>query len=181
MDPRDQKTAQKANHPWSHLSGRSGGDTRSPRRTDGLADTDGPQDAIQAFYARLGGFIVRFRYLVVAVWLLVAVAANVGLPSLSSVTNNDTSAFLPSSQPSLRAARLAAPFQHGTLPQAVLVAFESNGPLTAADDATIARVEAAVRRVPGVVDLRDQGTSRDGRARKAQITLTGDAQGTGAN
>ena len=124
---------------------------------------------------------MRFRYVVVAAWILIAVAVTVGLPSLSSVTNNDTSSFLPSSEPSVRAARLAAPFQHGTLPQAVLVAGRGSGPLTAADEAAITRVEGAVRRVPGVVDVRDQGVSRDGQARRAQITLTGDAQGTGAN
>jgi len=122
---------------------------------------------------------VRFRYLVVAAWLLIAVAAIIGLPSLSSVTNNDNSSFLPSGQPSVRAAQLAGPFQHGTLPQSAIVASRSNRPLTAADEATITRVEAAVRRVPGVVDVRDQGVSRDGQARKAQVTLTGDAQGDG--
>ncbi|HEX6507120.1 MAG TPA: MMPL family transporter, partial [Chloroflexota bacterium] len=110
-----------------------------------------------------------------------AVAANIALPSLSSVTNNDTSSFLPNSQPSVRAATLAGPFQHGTLPQSVLVVDRSNGPLSPADEVAITRVEAAVRRVPGVVDVRDQGVSRDGQARKAQVTLIGDAQGMDAN
>jgi RND superfamily putative drug exporter len=138
---------------------------------------DAPQDAVQAFFARIGEIIVRFRFLVVAGWILVSVAVHVGLPSLSSVTNDNNSSFLPGSEPSVRAARLAAPFQHGTLLQSVLVAARDGGPLTSADEVTITRVEAAVRRVPGVVAVQDQGISRDGQARKAQITLIGDDQG----
>jgi RND superfamily putative drug exporter len=177
MDTIDQQTSRDTRRPWRVLSSIRGDKTRSPQSTDGPPDGDGPQDAVQAFFAQVGGIIVRFRYLVVAAWLLIAVAAIIGLPSLSSVTNNNNSSFLPSGQPSMRAAQLAGPFQHGTLPQSVIVASSSNGPLTAADEATITRVEAAVRRVSGVVDVRDQGVSRDGQARKAQVTLSGDAQG----
>jgi putative drug exporter of the RND superfamily len=179
MDTVDQQTSRDTRRPWRVLSSIRGGKTRSPQSTDGPPSGDGPQDAVQAFFAQLGGIIVRFRYLVVAAWLLIAVAAIIGLPSLSSVTNNNNSSFLPSGQPSVRAAQLAGPFQHGTLPQSAIVASRSNRPLTAADEATITRVEAAVRRVSGVVDVRDQGVSRDGQARKAQVTLTGDAQGDG--
>jgi RND superfamily putative drug exporter len=177
MDTVDQQTSRDTRRPWRVLSSIRGDKIRSQQSTDRSPNGDGPQDAVQAFFAQVGGIIVRFRYLVVAAWLLIAVAAIIGLPSLSSVTNNNNSSFLPSGQPSVRAARLAGPFQHGTLPQSVIVASTSNRPLTAADEATITRVEAAVRRVPGVVDVRDQGVSRDGQARKAQVTLTGDAQG----
>lgn len=175
MDTRDQHSLRETRRQWRILPSSADETARS------WQGADDPQDAIQAFFARVGHIVVRFRYLVVAAWVLIAVAASIGLPSLTSVTNNDTSSFLPSSQPSVRAARLAAPFQHGTLPQALLVANRSSGPLTAPDEAAITRVEAAVRRVSGVVDVRDQGISRDGHVRKAQITLIGDAQGTGAN
>src|SRR5438270_5634592 len=122
MDTIDQQTSRDTRRPWRVPPSIRGDKTRSPRSTDGPPDGDGPQDAIQAFFAWVGGIVVRFRYLVVAAWLIIAAAANIGLPSLPSVTNNDTSSFLPRDQPSVRAARLAGPFQHGTLPQSVLVA-----------------------------------------------------------
>jgi RND superfamily putative drug exporter len=148
-----------------------------PRSNRGPGDGDGPRDPIQAFFARFGRVIVRFRYLVVAAWLVAAVAAITGLPSLSSVTNNNNNSFLPKGQPSIKAAQLAAPFQRGTLPQALLVAARTGGALTPADNAAITRAETAVRSDPGVVAIRDQGLSRDSAARKAQITLSGDAFG----
>lgn len=53
-------------------------------RRGGSPDRDGPQDVIQAFFARVGAFVVRFRYPVVAAWVLMAVAATIGLPSLAA-------------------------------------------------------------------------------------------------
>jgi RND superfamily putative drug exporter len=97
------------------------------------------------------------------------------------VTNDDNISFLPSSEPSVRAARLAVPFQHGILPESEIVVARNDSPLTAADEAAITRTEAVVRRVTGVVDVRDQGISRDGYARKAQVTLNGNAQGPDRN
>ena len=69
-------------------------------------------------FAGLGRSVVRLRYLVLVVWLVGTVLAVKGLPSLSSVSNNNNSAFLPTKEPSMAAARLAAPFQHGTAPTA---------------------------------------------------------------
>jgi hypothetical protein len=42
---------------------------------------DAPQDAVQAFFARVGEAIVRFRFLVVAGWIIIAVVANIALPA----------------------------------------------------------------------------------------------------
>jgi putative drug exporter of the RND superfamily len=162
----------------SNISISSGDAVKPPLRNNrGSGDGDAPRDPVQAFFARFGHVIVRFRYAVVAIWLVIAVAAIAGLPSLSSVTNNNNSSFLPKDQPSIKAAALAAPFQRGTLPQAALVAARTGGALTVADNAAITRVEAAVQTDPGVVAIRDQGLSRDGEARKAQITLSANAFG----
>ncbi|GAC1464471.1 MAG: hypothetical protein PVSMB7_07520 [Chloroflexota bacterium] len=95
------------------------------------------------------------------------------LPSLASVSNNNNSSFLPKNTPSLEAAKLAAPFGRGTLPQALLIGTRQNGPLTAADQAAFDRVEASTRGVHNVVLVRDQGVSGDGRARKAAVALSG--------
>ena len=106
--------------------------------------------------------------------------ARLGLPSLSSVTDNNNSAFLPKQLQSVRAAQLAAPFQQGSLPTSEIVASRANGPLTPADQAAITRAEVATKAVPNVVSVRDQGVSQDGRARKAAVTLPASAFGGGA-
>jgi RND superfamily putative drug exporter len=114
---------------------------------------------------------VRFRYVVLAAWLIVTALCVHFLPSLSSVSNNNNSAFLPQNVPSLQAAQLAAPFERGTLPSALIVAVRASGPLTSADQVVIDQLEAAVRHVPGVVLVRDQGVSGDGQARKVMLAL----------
>jgi len=116
---------------------------------------------------------------VVAIWLVGVIVALVTLPSLSSVTDNNNSAFLPKGSQSLYAAQLAAPFQHGTLPTAEIVASRANDRMTPADQAAITRAEAAAKAVPGIVAVLDQGVSRDGQARKALITLPATAFGGG--
>ena len=61
------------------------------------------------FFTVLGRVVVRFRWLVVALWVALVVIASAAFPSLSSEINNDNSQFLPSSTPSSQAASLAAP------------------------------------------------------------------------
>lgn len=129
------------------------------------------------FFSFLGQIVVRSRFLVVAAWIIVTFLCVHFLPSLSSVSNNNNSSFLPKHMPSLEAAKLASPFERGTLPSALLVASRNGQPLTPADQAAIDRVEAAVRRVPGVVLVRDQGVSGDGEARKVMVALGGQVFG----
>jgi RND superfamily putative drug exporter len=130
-------------------------------------------------FATLGRFTVRFRYLIVVAWIVATILAVKLLPSLSSVSNNNNSAFLPSNSPSLQAAQLAAPFQRGTAPTALIVAARSDGPLTTADQAAIDRAENATRHVANVAAVRDEGVSGDGMARKALVELTAAGFGPG--
>lgn len=134
-------------------------------------DTGGTRLPELNLFALLGAVVVRFRYLVVVAWLVVTIACVHFLPSLSSVSNNNNSSFLPKQMPSLHAAVLASPFERGTLPSALIVASRAGRPLTGADQAAIDRVEAAARRAPGVVVVGDQGVSGDGEARKAIVAL----------
>jgi RND superfamily putative drug exporter len=123
----------------------------------------------------LGRFAVRFRFLIVLVWVLVTVVATLTLPSLLGVTDSNNLSFLPANSPSLRAAQLASSFQQGNLPTAVIVASRSGGRLSEADQAAITRVEAAAGKVDGVLRVVDQGVSDDGQARKVLLILRGDA------
>jgi RND superfamily putative drug exporter len=128
----------------------------------------------------LARFDIRFRWLIVAVWVVGAIAASRALPSLASVTQSSNALFLPASAPSQHAAALAAPFQTtNASATAVIVASRSAAPLTAADDAAVADVEQAVGGVPGVRSVVDQGTSADGRARRALVVTSSTGGGSG--
>ncbi len=121
-------------------------------------------------YAALGRFDVRFRYLIVAVWVVITVVVIRAFPSLSSVTPNATiNAFLPASAPSIQATTLAAPFQTTQDALAILVASRDNGPLTSDDQAAIDRLEQLVRATPDVTAVRDLPLSSDGAAHQALV------------
>jgi len=124
-------------------------------------------------FAAIARFDVRFRWLIVAVWVLGVIAAVRTLPSLSSVTQSSNVQFLSPSSPSVQAALLAAPFQSGNpSATAIIVASRESGPLTAADTAAIGRLEDATRQVSGVTLVRDAGASQDGQAIEAVVTVT---------
>ena len=124
-------------------------------------------------FAAIARFDVRFRWLIVAVWVLGVIAAVRTLPSLSSVTQSSNVQFLSPSSPSVQAAPLAAPFQSGNPSgTAIIVASRESGPLTAADNAAIGRAEDAARQVADVTLVRDAGVSQDGQATEAVVTVT---------
>jgi putative drug exporter of the RND superfamily len=116
---------------------------------------------------------IRFRWLVVALWIAIPVLAGHALPSLSSVTQTSNSQFLSASDPSQQAAVLAVPFQgRNASSTAVIVASRPGGRLTAADGAAIGRLEHLAAAVPGVTLVRDQGSSADGRARRTLVVTS---------
>ena len=117
--------------------------------------------------------VTRLRWFIVVAWAVAVPVLSVALPALSSVARSGTAGLLPVSAPSAQAARLAASFD-GTDPSATaeFVADRAAGPLTAADGAAIARAEAAERRVPGVTEVRDAGSSPDGRAHEALVVTS---------
>src|SRR5215472_5555154 len=125
-------------------------------------------------FAAIARFDIRFRWLIVALWLVGLVAAPRLLPGLTTVTHSANVQFLHGSSPSVRASQLAAPFQVVDPKQsATIVASRASGPLTTADAAAMSQVEQAVREVPGVASVKDGGTSPDGRAAQAVVTVPG--------
>jgi len=127
---------------------------------------------VSAIFPLIGRTSVRFRWLVVAVWPVLAVVLNLWLPSLGSQVTTDNSSFLPKSEPSIRAEALGSPFQRQFSSSALIVAGGA-APLTPADQTAIGRAEAAVAKLPGVLAVRDQGVSADGRARQAEVEISG--------
>ena len=93
-------------------------------------------------FERIARFVVARPWWVIAGWLVVA-AVVIGLaPSISSVTNSDQAAFLPSSAESARAAELARQaFPDANGASAVVVVKRSDGAaLTDSDRATIGQL-----------------------------------------
>jgi RND superfamily putative drug exporter len=127
-------------------------------------------------FGAIGRFDRRFRWLIVAVWIAMVLAAVRLLPSLSSVAQSGNTQFLSSSEPSVQAAQLAMPFQtrdpSGT---AIIVASRDSGPLTAEDNAAIGREEQAAQRVSEVTAVVDLGMSKDGQAAEALVTVAASA------
>jgi RND superfamily putative drug exporter len=118
------------------------------------------------FYAGLARSVVRFRWLVLAAWIVLIVLTSASLPSLGSEVNNDNSQFLPASTPSSRAATLATPIlgSFTDSSQINIVAAQTGGAISAADEGALARLIVATRSVPRVTAVRALAVSADGSA-----------------
>jgi putative drug exporter of the RND superfamily len=99
---------------------------------------------------RLATWLRRLRWPVVIAWIILVVVLSGPANGLSAVTNNDASAYLPSSAPSTRVAVLQQDAAGGStdVDQAVVVFARSRG-LTAADVAAAASARSAVARLGG--------------------------------
>jgi RND superfamily putative drug exporter len=123
---------------------------------------------VHSFYAAMGRFAVRFRWIIVAAWVAAVVLANLFLPSLAGVAKQDNAGLLPAGSPSVQAARMGAPFQGiSQTPVSAIVARDS-GALTAADLAAVGRLAGGLAGVGHVQRVRDLGVSRDGQAVQLQ-------------
>ena len=152
--------------------------------TPGGGFSAGPQRAwrnlrrvhIDAIFRAIGSFAVRFRWLVVLAWVAGAIAAVSLLPSLSSVTQNNNTKFLPASAPSEHAAQLATPFGTSSLVPITVVAARSGSPLTPADITALTALQGRLGSVTGVSKVLDAGRSGDGQAEQFVVLA---AQGGG--
>ena len=124
---------------------------------------------IHAIFGGIGAFAVKFRWFVIAAWLIAAFAVPHFLPSLNSVTQGNNSAFLPASAPSEKAAQLAAPFGSTNLIPVPVVAAVGQGTLSTADTAWLATLQHDLGSVPTVVSVRDLGRSADQQAEQLQV------------
>ncbi|MBV9095682.1 MAG: MMPL family transporter, partial [Streptosporangiaceae bacterium] len=136
---------------------------------------------IHAIFGGIGAFAVKFRWVIIAAWVVAAVAVPRFLPSLASVTQANNSAFLPASAPSQHAADLAVPFGITTNETPVpVIAAVSQGTLTAADQSWLAGLQRDLAIVPTVVKVRDLGRSGDGQAEQllalSDVSLGGNNQ-----
>jgi putative drug exporter of the RND superfamily len=119
---------------------------------------------VDAIYGAIGRFAVKFRWLVLLIWVVGAVLATTHFPSLSSVTQGNNQKFLPASAPSSRAATLAAPFGTANRQPIPVVAATSGGQLTAADVSAIGVLQGNLAKVSGIAKVINAGRSGDGQA-----------------
>jgi RND superfamily putative drug exporter len=117
---------------------------------------------MRRFFAAIARFSVRFRWLVLAVWVAGLLAAQAA-PNLSDYVQGNDQAFLPSSSLSVQAARLAAPFGASGMQPVEVVAVRPAG-LTPADTSELAALAGSLLTVPGVSKTAVLGRSADGRA-----------------
>ena len=131
-------------------------------------------------FAQLGRFAVRFRWVVLAVWLVGTVTAVALLPSLGSQVQEQNSSFLPASAPSEQAAALATPLEHKGVTPVLVVTTSASGHFTAADEQALARIAASARTVPTVVKVFDAGLAPDGKAAEVIVQSDVSPKGTPA-
>ena len=121
--------------------------------------------------AGLARVVIRFRYVVIAGWLIAAALCVLLLPSLADSVNTDNSTFLPASSPTSHALVLAAPFQPAGTTTGTLVVV-GKAKLSSSDQSDITSLEAKIAKDDHVVSVSDQGVSTDGKAQKAGIVFS---------
>jgi putative drug exporter of the RND superfamily len=135
---------------------------------------------MSGFFAAIGRFAVRFRWVVVVAWIAATFLAQHFFPSLASVVKASDTSFLPASSPSLQAARLAAPFQGVTQTAVPVVVSRDGGALTGPDFAAVQRLAAHLAADADVQQVKDLGVSRDGRAVQLQALAAVNLDAEGA-
>jgi RND superfamily putative drug exporter len=123
------------------------------------------------FFEALASWVVRFRLLVIACWVIALAAAMVALPSLGSEVNSDPSLFLSGSARSVEAASLGTSLLGArTTSKVTIVAATPGTRLTSADIAALQREARLAQQVAGVQSVRYVAESPGGDA--VQLTAT---------
>ena len=106
---------------------------------------------MHAFFAALGRLTVRYRWVVLVVWLLGTGVAVKTLPSLASQVTNDNTKFLPSNAPDVKAADLATVLiGKESLSPIIVVASRRGGTIGPADVATLQQISRRALTLPNV-------------------------------
>jgi putative drug exporter of the RND superfamily len=115
---------------------------------------------VDDIFRGIGTFAVKFRWVILIVWIAAAVVIPKTLPSLASVTQGNNSAFLPNSAPSEKATELAAPLGASlSVTPVPVIAAVGSGSLTAADQAYLTTLQGDLKKVATVTTVRDLGQS----------------------
>jgi uncharacterized membrane protein YdfJ with MMPL/SSD domain len=132
---------------------------------------------IDAIFGAIGRWCVRFRWLVLLVWVIGAIGAATQLPALSSVTQSNNDKFLPASAQSQHAIDLAAPFGNSNSLPIPVIAASAAGPLTATQVSALNSLQTDLKSVHGVQRVLDVGRSADNQAEQL-LVLAANNSGT---
>jgi putative drug exporter of the RND superfamily len=135
---------------------------------------------VENVMAGLARFVIRFRYFIIAFWIVAGVLCIALFPSLGSAVNTDNSSFLPASSPSVHALNLAAPFQPTNDTTGTLVVL-GKSKLSSSDQQAITSLQNKIAKDSHVVSVSDQGQSKDGRVDKAQVIFNVQTSSTDAS
>ena len=128
------------------------------------------------FFRTLAELIVRFRFAVIAGWLVVLVVSIVALPSLGSEVNSDPSLFLSGSARSVEATSLGSTLLGARdISKVTIVAATSGTRLSSADVAAITREGKLARQVAGVQSVKFVAISPDDGAVQLTAAVNRDA------
>jgi putative drug exporter of the RND superfamily len=115
---------------------------------------------VDDIFRGIGKFAVKFRWVILIVWIAAAAAIPKALPSLASVTQGNNSAFLPASAPSEQATNLAAPLGISlSVTPVPIVAAVSSGSFSAADQAWLGTLATDLDKVATVTKVSNLGES----------------------
>jgi RND superfamily putative drug exporter len=129
-------------------------------------------------FESIARFSVRFRWLIIVVWIAAVPISSHYLPSLSSVSNNDNSAFLPKDSPTARAAALETKFSgKGTSTQTVIAVSRDSQKLKDSDEVVVNALITDIKKNGAVTKVQDLGKSSDGQAQEILVGLGQQAAG----
>ncbi|GAA1390286.1 MMPL family transporter [Kitasatospora putterlickiae] len=127
-------------------------------------------------FHRLGQFVVRRAWWVIAGWIVAMLAIAISAPKITAQT--DEAAFLPKHYESIQASELQEKAFPSSFTPSALALFERNdgAPLTADDKAAAAKIvqgltDKKIEHVEQVVPVSDQTTSKDGKYALAPIAI----------
>jgi len=124
---------------------------------------------VNRFYEALGRVVVKWRWVVVAVWF-VAMGVGTGLPQMAQQSQSQSSSFLPASSPSQQAAAMLTPLVGSTkYAQFQGVAVSLTGKFAPEDLAALKAAEASVATVNHVTSVKAVGIAPAGDA--AQLVI----------
>lgn len=144
--------------------------------------TKSADNSISRLFTAIGRFSVKFRWLIILAWIAAIPLLTSNLPTMNEVSKNDNSIFLPKDSQTQQATSLESAFQSkDTAGRMEMVAYKSDGSITAADLTAVDKITAKIQKVTGVTGVRQLGVSADGRAAAYSIGLGERASGIEAD
>ena len=98
------------------------------------------------FFGSLGGFVVRWPWLVIAAWIALAISLTLAFPSLAVLAQKAPASILPANAPSVVSQKqMSETFKEASSDNILLVVLTNEKGLTPADEAIYRNLVGALR------------------------------------